>query len=149
MEEIKEIKPKQKSRSDIRILDSVTRQRRKDIHLESLEKDNFVDDESIQMSAGKQTIKEMVKKRKKVKTGEHYKKRFRKNFSSLLEEIEFQTDQPNYFTAKAPKSILPKRKFCAVCGFPSCYNCVVCGGVYCTIECQLTHKETRCNKWVV
>ena len=143
------MKTKQKSRSEVRILDLATRLRRKEIRLASLEKDNFIEDDSIQISPVRQISKENVKKRKKVKVGEHFKKRFRKNFSSLLEEIEFQTEEPNYFTAKAPKSIYPKRHFCGVCGYPSCYNCVVCGALYCSMECQRTHKDTRCNKWVV
>ena len=149
MEEIKEVKSKHKPRLEVRILDSATRQRRKEIHLASLEKDNFIEDDSVQISAIRQTSKENVKKRKKVKVGEHFKKRFRKNFSSLLEEIEFRGGQRNYFTAKAPKSIYPKRHFCGVCGYPSCYNCVVCGALYCSMECQQTHRDTRCHKWVV
>ena len=149
MEVIKETKTKLKSRLEIRVLDKATRQRRKEIHLESLEKDNLLEEESKHISATKQTTKEIVKKRKKVKTGEHFKQRFRKNFASLLEEIEFQIEHPSYITAKAPPSTLPKRKFCSVCGFISCYNCVVCGAFYCSIECQATHKETRCHKWVV
>ena len=149
MEVIRETKTKLKSRSEIRVLDKATRQRRKEIYLESLEKDNSLEDESTHISSTKQTGKEIVKKRKKVKTGEHFKQRFRKNFTSLLEEIEFQIEHPNYITAKAPKSKLPKRKFCSVCGFVSCYNCVVCGALYCSMECQATHKETRCHKWVV
>ena len=149
MEEIRSTKTKAKSRLEIRVLDKSTRQRRKEIYLESLEKDNPLEEDVTHITAAKQTTKEIVKKRKRVKIGEHFKQRFRKNFASLLEEIEFQVEQPNYITAKAPPSVAPKRKFCSVCGFVSCYNCVVCGTVYCSIECQATHKETRCHKWVV
>ena len=36
-------------------------------------------------------------------------------------------DPPNYLSAQAAPSTKPKRNFCAVCGFPSKYTCVVCG----------------------
>ena len=149
MQEVFETKSlKVKTRQEIRILDPNTRQKRKERQLESLEKD-ACEDENIQMTAGKQTtVKEIVKKRKKVKTGEHFKQRFRKNFASLIEEAEFTCEQPNYITARAPPSDLPMRKFCAVCGFPSVYNCVVCGELFCCLECQTVHKDTRCMKWV-
>ena len=65
MEEIKEVKSKHKPRLEVRILDSATRQRRKEIHLASLEKDNFIEDDSVQISAIRHTSIENARKNAK------------------------------------------------------------------------------------
>uniref|UniRef100_A0A915P1S9 HIT-type domain-containing protein n=1 Tax=Meloidogyne floridensis TaxID=298350 RepID=A0A915P1S9_9BILA len=48
-----------------------------------------------------------------------------------------------YTQITAPPSLLPPRKFCAVCGLKSCYTCVKCGAHYCSIPCRDTHVDTR------
>uniref|UniRef100_A0A8C6PR66 HIT-type domain-containing protein n=1 Tax=Nothobranchius furzeri TaxID=105023 RepID=A0A8C6PR66_NOTFU len=89
--------------------------------------------------------------RKKRKTrGDHFKQRFRKNFTTLLEEENLsESPEPNYLSAVAPPSSLPPRHFCCVCGFPSHYTCTTCGGRYCSSKCLITHRETRCLKWTL
>ncbi|XP_038128252.1 zinc finger HIT domain-containing protein 1-like [Cyprinodon tularosa] len=89
------------------------------------------------------------KKRRKTR-GDHFKQRFRKNFSALLEEENLsERPEPNYLSAAAPPSSLPPRHFCCVCGFPSHYTCSTCGGRYCSSRCLITHRETRCLKWTL
>jgi len=90
--------------------------------------------------------------KRRLKTAEYYKQRFRKNFSQLLEEDATQNEKEedkcvNYIAAQAPPSKKPQRHFCAVCGFPSKYCCTVCGARFCSLPCQDTHQETRCLKY--
>lgn len=109
-------------------------------------------------------------KKKRKTRGDHFKQRFRKNFTMLLEEevraaphcALFPTGfwlltitplsdwqnlserpEPNYLSAVAAQSSLPPRHFCCVCGFPSHYICTTCGGRYCSSKCLCTHRETR------
>jgi len=77
-------------------------------------------------------------RKKKTRSAEYYKQRFRKTFAQLVEE-----------GAQAPPSRLPERHFCAVCGFPSNYTCISCGARYCCVKCLSTHLDTRCMKWTV
>jgi len=90
--------------------------------------------------------------KRRLKTAEYYKQRFRKSFAQLLEEDATQNEKAedkciNYISAQAPPSKKPQRHFCAVCGFPSKYCCTVCGARYCSLNCQETHQETRCLKY--
>lgn len=82
---------------------------------------------------------------------ELFKQRFRKNFAALLEEEQLNCltseETASYFTAAAPPSKLPERKFCSVCGSPSNYTCGPCGSRYCSVKCLGTHRDTRCLKW--
>jgi len=92
--------------------------------------------------------------KRRLKTAEYYKQRFRKNFAQLLEEDATQNEKAedkcvNYISAQAPPSKKPPRPFCAVCGFPSNYCCSVCGARFCSLMCQETHQETRCLKYTV
>ena len=74
--------------------------------------------------------------------------RFRKNFAQLLEDDAVNhPEPPNYLSAQVAASTKPPRALCSVCGFPSAYNCVVCGTRFCSTRCQETHQETRCLKW--
>ncbi|XP_054880772.1 zinc finger HIT domain-containing protein 1-like [Poeciliopsis prolifica] len=139
-----------------RVLDEATRQRRLTRQLEALEKDNFQDDPLTSLppwSHGRlpafSETEEPEKKRRKTR-GDHFKQRFRKNFTTLLEEENLsERAEPNYLSAAAPPSSLPPRLFCCVCGFPSHYTCTTCGGRYCSTRCLLTHRETRCLKWTL
>jgi len=155
-----------------RILDDASRQRRARKALERLESDNNQDDPHadlvmskkalglFQDEGGDNNVQERRTKRK-AKTLEYYKQRFRKNFSQLLEEemSAVMTDGeeedeaggpvPGYLAAQVPESRLPPRKLCAVCGFPSSYTCVTCGARYCSLKCLEVHQETRCLKWTV
>ncbi|XP_040036442.2 zinc finger HIT domain-containing protein 1 isoform X2 [Gasterosteus aculeatus] len=93
---------------------------------------------------------EEPEKKKRKTRGDHFKQRFRKNFTTLLEEENLsERPEPNYLSAAAPPSTLPPRHFCCVCGFPSHYTCTTCGGRYCSSKCLCTHRETRCLKWTL
>lgn len=145
--------------SSRKILDNETRKRRQKRQLEALEKDNFQDDPhahltivpaKMKVPAFNDTMEDKRKKRKS-KTGELFKQRFRRTFVMLLEEAqqEAEAGEPSYTSAKVPPSKFPERHFCAVCGFPSNYICVSCGSRYCCVKCLGTHQDTRCLKWTV
>ncbi|KAJ7328156.1 Zinc finger HIT domain-containing protein 1 [Desmophyllum pertusum] len=104
--------------------------------LEALEKDNFQDDTTFSpdssscqierflplMTPWKYFVPHLVDKRKKrkSKTGELFKQRFRRTFAMLLEEAqqEAEAGEPSYNSANVPPSKLPERHFCSVCGYP-------------------------------
>lgn len=87
-------------------------------------------------------------RKRKTRSAEYFKLRFRKNFLQLVEEdLNINCNGPNYSTAQAPPSSYPERHFCAVCGFPSTYTCIPCGAKYCSVKCLGTHLDTRCLKW--
>lgn len=104
----------------------------------------------MKVPAFNDTMEDKRKKRKS-KTGELFKQRFRRTFVMLLEEAqqEAEAGEPSYTSAKVPPSKFPERHFCAVCGFPSNYTCVSCGSRYCCVKCLGTHQDTRCLKWTV
>uniref|UniRef100_A0A3B4YMX6 Zinc finger, HIT-type containing 1 n=1 Tax=Seriola lalandi dorsalis TaxID=1841481 RepID=A0A3B4YMX6_SERLL len=135
----------QDSAGQRRVLDEATRQRRLSRQLEALEKDNFQDDPLSSLPPPGPAARLPAFKKKKRKTrGDHFKQRFRKNFTTLLEEENLsEKPEPNYLSAAAPPSSLPPRHFCCVCGFPSHYTCTTCGGRYCCSRCLSTHRETR------
>ncbi len=149
---------RQKVVNDKKILDPVSRERRLERQLHSLEKDNFHDDphanlifinkKMLHVEGQEEQSKAAAKNRKRKIRSDHYKQRFRKTLQNLVEE-EATLDKaaPNYFTCVAPPSSQPAKKLCSVCGFPSSYNCVQCGFKFCSSECQQTHKDTRCLKW--
>lgn len=146
-----------------RVLDSAARQRRARKALESLEQDNSHEDPHADLVMSKKALSlfqdESPEKRpkRKARTTEYYKQRFRKNFSQLLEEeglqegegVEGGEGEGGYLTAQVPESVKPPRLLCAVCGFPSPYTCVTCGTRYCSLRCLETHQDTRCLKWTV
>ena len=142
-------------RDTYRPLDEATRKRRQRKQLEALEQDNFQDDPHANLTWNKKAPKfeddlQTKSKRKKTRGSELFKQRFRKTFPMLLEEEQsVHPDPPNYSSAAAKPSQFPARKFCAVCGFPSNYNCLPCGARYCSSKCLLTHQDTRCLKWTV
>lgn len=89
-----------------------------------------------------------VGRKKKTRSAEYYKQRFRKTFAQLVEEdLNVNPNAPNYACAQVPQSRFPDRHFCAVCGFPSNYTCIPCGARYCCVKCLGTHLDTRCLKW--
>lgn len=136
-----------------RILDEATRQRRARKALEALEQDNFHDDPHADLVMSKNAPKfqetlESRGRKKKTKSAEYYKQRFRKNLAQLVEEDRnYRPEAPNYMSAQATPSKFPPRHFCAVCGFPSNYTCIPCGARYCSVKCLGTHLDTRCLKW--
>uniref|UniRef100_H3DR51 Zinc finger, HIT-type containing 1 n=1 Tax=Tetraodon nigroviridis TaxID=99883 RepID=H3DR51_TETNG len=140
-----------------RVLDEATRQRRLSRQLEALEKDNFRDDPLSSLPPPGPTARlpafsetEEPEKKKRKTRGDHFKQRFRKNFTALLEEETCRSAlSPTTCRPWAPPSSLPPRHFCCVCGFPSHYTCPTCGGRYCSSRCLCTHRETRCLKWTL
>ncbi|KAG8276968.1 Zinc finger HIT domain-containing protein 1 [Homalodisca vitripennis] len=136
-----------------RVLDEATRRRRARKALEALEQDNFHDDPHADLVMSKKAPKfqetlESRGRKKKTKSAEYYKQRFRKTLMQLVEEDRtYHPDPPNYMSAQAMPSQFPDRHFCAVCGFPSNYTCIPCGARYCSVKCLGTHLDTRCLKW--
>jgi len=145
-----------------RVLDSVARQRRARKALESLEQDNSHDDPHADLVMSKKALSlfqeespEKARPKRKVRTAEYYKQRFRKNLDQLLDEEtnyteeteESEEEQIGYLAAQVPPSSKPERCLCAVCGFPSSYTCITCGTRYCCIRCLETHQDTRCLKY--
>ena len=158
-----------------RVLDDASRKRRARKALEALEADNNQDDPHADLVMSKKALSlfqddkaegggQERRPKRKARTLEYYKMRFRKNLSQLLEEehdrMMMNGDEedgmlpedgpiPGYLAATVPESRYPPRKLCAVCGFPSQYTCVTCGTRYCCLKCQETHQDTRCLKWTV
>ncbi|KAF7406287.1 hypothetical protein HZH68_005656 [Vespula germanica] len=137
-----------------RILDDAARRRRQKKALEALEQDNFHDDPHADLVMSKkvpkfqETLDNRGGRKKKTRSAEYYKQRFRKTFGQLVEEdLNANPSSPNYASAQAPPSRFPERHFCAVCGFPSNYTCIPCGARYCSVKCLGTHLDTRCLKW--
>ncbi|XP_033760529.1 zinc finger HIT domain-containing protein 1-like [Pecten maximus] len=139
-----------------RVLDDAARRRRQRKALEALESDNFQDDPHADLKMSKKAPKfeesmdtgQPVSKKKRKSKSDHFKFKYKKSFSALLEEEHMTNrDTPNYLSASVPQSRFPERRFCAVCGFPSNYTCVQCGARYCSVKCLGTHQDTRCLKW--
>lgn len=139
-----------------RVLDEAGRRRRTRKALEALEQDNFQDDPHANLVMSKKAPKfqEVLEggkakdKRRKTRSSEYFKQRFRKNFPILLEEEQaICPNGPNYLTIQAPPSKQPEKKLCSVCGFPAPYNCIPCGSRYCSTKCMGTHEDTRCLKY--
>lgn len=138
-------------RVQYRVMDDIARKRRLKHELDQLERDNYHEDPHANLT--------LSKKAPKFEDGAHEKHPERRrsnvrlrsfNFAQLIDE-DSKRPPPNYATAVAPspeKYNLPKRHFCAVCGLTGKYTCVTCGSRFCSINCQGTHKETRCMKWI-
>ena len=141
-----------------RVLDQAARRRRQRQALEALEEDNFQTDPHADLKMNKKAPKfeenndgNTSKNKKRKSKSDQFKVRLRKNFTTLLEEEQSVPGREtiNYLTAAVPPSVLPERKFCSVCGFPSSYTCMQCGSKFCCVKCFNTHQETRCLKWIV
>lgn len=136
-----------------RVMDQSARKRRLKQELELLERDNFHDDPHANLTLSKKVPKfdERLKTGDKPTGGRRVNLRMRiMNFGQLVDE-DSRREPPNYSSAVAPdpsKYNLPKRHFCAVCGFDGKYTCVTCGARFCSTNCQSTHKDTRCMKWI-
>lgn len=147
-----------------RVLDEASRRRRLRKQLDALEQDNFHEDPHANLQWNKKLPKfegasppdasssnqpPQTKRKKRIKT-EIFKQRFRKTLQVMLEEERMtRAEEPNYFSAVAPPSKQPPRKFCAVCGCFSAYTCIKCGARYCSLKCRSVHEDTRCLKWTV
>lgn len=94
-----------------RVLDDATRKRRARKAVEALEQDNFHDDPHADLVMSKKVPKfadsnEKPTRKKKSKSAEYYKLRFRKTFMQLMEEdCNFRPEPPNYMSAQVPPSM--------------------------------------------
>ena len=135
-----------------RVMDETARKRRLKHELDQLERDNFHDDPHANLTLSKKVPKfdDGLKSMEKGTDRRRSNLRLRTfNFAQLIDD-DSKRKPPNYCTAVAPdpsKYNLPRRHFCAVCGFNGKYTCVTCGTRFCSTTCQATHKETRCLKW--
>lgn len=133
-----------------KVLDEATRQLRIQKSLAALEQDNYHEDPDSDLEFHEEGPKfEDTIGRGRRKKSKTQIKKFRKNFTALLEEEmqHFTEGETNYLTAAVPPSRYPPRHLCAVCGFPSNYKCVQCGARYCCVKCYGIHKDTRCLKF--
>lgn len=93
-----------------RILDDAARQRRARKAIEALEQDNFHEDPHADLVMSKKVPKfadsnEKPTRKKKTRSAEYYKMRFRKTFAQLVEEdASSRAEPPNYLSAQAPPS---------------------------------------------
>jgi zinc finger HIT domain-containing protein 1 len=64
-------------------------------------------------------------------------------------KMEFisHSDEVNFVNATVNPSRFPARHFCSVCGYHGNYSCVRCGMRFCSVKCNVNHKETRCLKF--
>ncbi|KMQ93265.1 inositol polyphosphate multikinase, partial [Lasius niger] len=105
-----------------RVLDDAARKRRQKKALEALEQDNFHDDPHADLVMSKKVPKFQEtldnrggSRKKKTRSAEYYKQRFRKTFGQLVEEdLNINPNPPNYTCAQAPPSRFPERHFCAL-----------------------------------
>lgn len=136
-----------------RVLDDASRRRRQRKALEALEADNYHDDPHADLVMSKKVPKfqdqlESRGRKKKQKSAEYFKLKYRKTLAQLIEEDKLQRpEHPNYVSIAVGPSELPERHFCTVCGYFSKYTCVPCGARYCSVKCLNTHQDTRCLKW--
>jgi len=143
----------QRTTSAARMLDAAARYRRQKKALEALEQDNFCDEPHADLVMSKKVPKfqesneRSSPKKKKPKAIDYWKTKYRKPINALIEEDLEDPEGSMYSYIVASSSRLPPRSFCNVCGFPSPYNCIPCGGKYCSLKCLKTHRETRCLKW--
>ncbi|VDQ10627.1 unnamed protein product, partial [Trichobilharzia regenti] len=105
-----------------------------------LEQDNHIEEPQTDVKAtkkpqfGDEVCYSVSSKRRKKKRISNIRSRCRKTFEILLDE-EYQATKGGatgacYFTAAAPATKLPIRKFCNVCGFKGLYNCMICSLPY-------------------
>lgn len=52
----------------------------------------------------------------------------------------------HYFAATAGVSESQPLPFCSVCPNAAKYNCMFCGGRYCSLSCKGSHEETQCQR---
>lgn len=140
-------------RQQYRIMDEIARKRRLKHELDQLERDNYHEDPHANLTLSKKVPKFEDGPKVNEKNPERRRSNIRLrsfNLAQLIDE-DSKKNAPNYHSAVAPspeKFNLPRRHFCSVCGFEGKYTCVTCGSRFCSINCQGTHKETRCMKWI-
>lgn len=140
-------------RNQYRVMDDIARKRRLKLELEHLERDNYHEDPHANLTLSKKVPKFEDGPKGIDKNPERRRSNLRLRTLNLVQLIDEDSKRqaPNYMTAVAPSPEiyhLPKRHFCGVCGLNGKYTCVTCGARFCCINCQATHKETRCMKWI-
>lgn len=140
-------------RLQYRVMDDLARKRRLKHELEQLERDNYHEDPHANLTLSKKVPKFEDGPKSTDKQLERRRSNLRLralNLAQLIEE-DSKRPPPNYTTAAAPSPEefnIPRRHFCGVCGHKGIYICITCGARFCGINCQATHKETRCMKWI-
>lgn len=142
------------TRPQYRVMDEIARKRRLRHELDSLERDNYHEDPHANLTLSKKVPKfHDGPKGDSDKVIERRRSNLRLRqltFAQLVDE-DSRRAPPNYATAVAPSPEvfhIHKRHFCSVCGFTGKYTCITCGSRFCSTNCQATHKETRCMKWI-
>ncbi|KAK9451609.1 uncharacterized protein V1518DRAFT_20611 [Limtongia smithiae] len=68
----------------------------------------------------------------------------KKTLANLFDEDDKGTHA--FLSAAAAPSRYPARKLCSVCGYLGTITCMRCSERYCSLQCEDTHRETRCLK---
>ncbi|CAM9574625.1 unnamed protein product [Ascophyllum nodosum] len=154
----------------MRVVDEETRNQVRDARLEALEADNYneeqastpggeqddefaldEDDERVDRQRARRSGKAPGSKSKLKGEKDPWKERKFKSLHQVLYELTNELCvYPGGATAlsiEAPKSKLPTRAFCSVCGYHGLYTCTRCGSRFCSSKCSEQHKETRCLKF--
>mmetsp|Transcript_46892 Transcript_46892/g.92298 ORF Transcript_46892/g.92298 Transcript_46892/m.92298 type:complete len:174 (-) Transcript_46892:360-881(-) len=151
-----------KAASKRNIVDDDTRKLVKANRLAALENDNYEEeatgeayvdddeDEDVYSTAPSKKKKKGKKDSKRQKLAREKSLDFisTKTFEQILfDESEEEDGIPTYEAAAAAPSMKAPRLFCSVCGFKGKYSCTRCGMQFCSLRCDITHKETRCLKF--
>lgn len=140
-------------RAQYRVMDDLARKRRLKAELDLLERDNFHDDPHANLTLSKKVPKFDGGLKAEDRSTEKRRSNVRLKLINLAQLIDEDSKRPppNYTTALVPPPEhynITRRHFCAVCGFTGRYTCITCGARFCNTNCQTTHKETRCMKWI-
>ena len=70
----------------------------------------------------------------------------------LMDEPTSLRDRDTFLSIEAPPASMipgtrPPFKLCSVCSYLSTYKCLRCGTNFCSLECNVIHKDTKCLKF--
>lgn len=117
------------------VLDNAARIRQAARHIEELQKDNYTDVKiEVPSTAASDRKKQGLGVRKILAS--------KKTYQNHMDE----NDNSAYLSAALGSSAYPPRSFCSICGYWGKYKCGRCGLSNCSQACEVTHKETRCQR---